>query len=75
MELIRELHLFVGATWREIREMTEEAGEQGRKELTALLQEHLGRPDLEEGGLVELLWLAVGAHRAPAPYIYSEDPP
>ena len=72
MNLIQELHPYVAATWREIFEMVDEAGEEGRRELTEALQVHLGRPDLEEAQLVEVIWLTVGARRAP---LYRYDPP
>ena len=72
MDLIQELHPFVGATWREIFEMVDEAGAVGRKELAVELQVRLGRPDLEEAQLVEVIWLAVGTRRAP---LYRYDPP
>lgn len=74
MELIPDLHPYVGATWRVIFEMIEEVGEVGRKELLAGLQVGLGRPELQEAELVELVWLAVGCRRPPRPYRYSEIP-
>ncbi len=74
MDLIPELVPYVGATWYEIYAQLDEADEVERKELLVALQVALGRPDLEEVGLTELIWLAVGRHKPPAPHIDSENP-
>ena len=69
-----ELHPYAGAAWEKIYAQVTEADELERKELLAALQEALGRPDLRELELAEVIWLAVGSSRHPIPNRYSEIP-